>query len=624
MKKKLLTMALAAGFLLPLSAQWTQVGGTVKVQPNTLKYVGGDHSVKGTSTMSNEGYVDVRGNLAVENDAKFINEFTSPTEYGQLIINDQSTATGKVIGEYKTPGVTNFAFAKIAMPYIGVTAAEIADFAQITSLEWQNHPGNGQFNRNRWKNPVFAHINEEYSADDLAADDAIAATGRYTPFTYYTLNNLTGNLTFRETNYAGTPANMPHTLPLGSFEAGDASATNYTRNIYGEQLGTYLKDTYVPVDYAQWSTAGEIAKPAGFGDNYFLFGNPYTSNVDLMSVIPTDGSVKAVFQTEGSSFDSNPNDGNSNLNISKQPVKSTYTNGGFTGDAEAFLLRPYHTFGLKTDGSIPSITLGETQKTFEIDASAPSYSARATNGTDSGFNQVKVQLLDTEENQLARTYIVASPDYEAAGAQGNEAYDTNASADVNTIYTLQENEDGNVNQELINSRVYINGINEYKYVGKPIYVVQQVATPGDFAFKFNLNDKVKNSSDKFFFEDRESGEVVEITDDFIYSFTATETSDDRFAIYWNENAKLDVNDVVDVATETIVYKDNQEFKIRFAKDWTKADIFVYNILGQLVHTKKGVNTSVDYTIPFNTSLSSAYIVKAVNENGEVITKKIIK
>ena len=83
-----------------------------------------------------------------------------------------------------------------------------------------------------------------------------------------------------------------------------------------------------------------------------------------------------------------------------------------------------------------------------------------------------------------------------------------------------------------------------------------------------------------------------------------------------EVAKQEVN-------TTIVFKDVDTYKVRFDKGIKKADVFVYNISGQLVNTSRNIDASVDYIVPLKGN-SSVYIVKVVGDNGQVVTKKIIK
>lgn len=609
MKKNLLLAALVLP-LLSVSAQWTQVGGTVKVKPNTLKYVSGDHEVAG-GTESNEGHVNVRGNFTVDQAATFKNEWTDQKNYGQLIISDASTAMGNVISAYGTPGTDQFDYLAIAIPFTGLTADDLRVQAGLDGTDWQGHPGDGNFSSTRYNNPIFVWDNTNYAADDLAANDDID------PTKYHMLNQEVNSVLNRVVDYQGVPANQEHTVDITPFDVPDTS-TNYTRNIFGEMLGTYLKDFFVFEDYSEWATQGAKAINEGFGDNLYNLGNPYTSNINLKSIPEfNSGNVKGVVQYMQSNFQAGVG---SNLGVSIDPVISTFVDGSWAGPEVALEVRPFHTFGVKTNGSVNAFTLNDDVKSFNLNTDAPSYVNR---GVNEGLYQVKMELYKND-TYLSGTYVVASSSFEAAAQAGNEAYRTEVNNNVNLIYTLQENEDGTVNQELKNSRVYINGINKDTYVAKPVMLVHQVKNPGQFTLKGILSADLINNGNEFFFEDVEEGFIQNITEDFEYTFTANSTSKDRFRIYWNGTPEvLNVSDVENVA-KTLVYKNaNESFSVRFAEHWNKAEVYVYNVMGQLVHSAKGIDTTIDYSIPLR-GQSSAYIVKAVSETGESMTQKIIK
>lgn len=616
MKKNLLTIALVAGALLPVSAQWYQIGGTVKVKPGALKYVSGPQTItKGTE--SNEGKVQVGGAFTVvDNVAEFRNEFNSPIEYGQLIIAGGVQAKGKVVGEYKTPGNTNFYKAPIAIPYIGVTADQIADAAGITTKDWQNHERNGIYSSNRWRNPVNVWDNTHYALRDLRKGEEVTQDGLYKPTNYYSVNNKVDGLGYRQTDYSGIPANMAHSVVLTPFKVD--GRTNYKRNIYGEVLGSYLTDPF-GVTPAGWGEKGDGPKnrPEGYGDNYFYLGNPYTSNVDLTEVLNNTNILGVVQYTD---LDYREEVG-SNFNRGGYSQKISRNGSGWIGDKSVLKLRPYHTFGVKTNGQSVTLSLNDNVKTFKEDAKTPKYTARMAREE---IKQVQIKLIDPiDDSEVLRTYVAASNYFQASGKAGNQAYIPELRDSVDGIYTLEENEDGTYMEEA--GKLYINGVNEDNYVGKPIYIVHQVARPGNYNFLFTPSGGV-DANNKFFFEDRVTGILKEITDSQLtYEFNASETSKERFVLYWKKTPmSLSVQDnLIATKHETVVYKDNSSFKVRFAKDINRADVYVYNVLGQLVHSKQGVNTSADYVLPLDNS-SSAYVVKIVGDNGKVTTKKIVK
>lgn len=617
MKKNLLIAALVIP-LLSVSAQWTQTGGTVVVKPNTLHYITGDYVVSDGNSL-NEGNVNVRSDFAVDaGGAEFRNVWTDAQNYGQLIINDASTSTGVMIGEFKNTEHTQFYNQPLGIPFIGITALQAAEQAQIPNLYWANHPADGTFNNQRWRNAINVWDNENYAIRDLREDDEIGTD--YEPYRYYSLNQLSDELEIRLSEYAGTPANASYNIALANYTispGSESSVNSYSRNIFGEMLGTYLKDPFVEMDYSDWSTPGRVLKPAGFGENLFYFGNPYTSNISLAPSL-IGGPVVGVQQRGGTYFDPNTNQGNSNLTLSSQDHIATWDGSNWAGDVKALEVRPFHTFIIKTNGEFNTLNINETNKTFDLVNDAPFFIDRSVSAP---LYQLKMEL-SQDDQYIDRTYIVASSNFEAAAQAGNEAYRTDLNNQTDAIYTLQENEDGSVNQELIANKTYINGINQDSYVAKPIMLVHQVTEPGDFTFKGVLSAGVLNSNNEFYLEDNETGQFHNITADFTYDFTATESSTDRFRIYWNGiPEQLSVKDM-NLIANSVVYKDADLFKVRFAEDWNKADVYVYNLMGQLIHSAKQVNTSADYVLPLR-GQTAAYIIKAVGDNGNTMTQKII-
>ena len=76
--------------------------------------------------------------------------------------------------------------------------------------------------------------------------------------------------------------------------------------------------------------------------------------------------------------------------------------------------------------------------------------------------------------------------------------------------------------------------------------------------------------------------------------------------------------------QTVVAKKDSGYVVRFNKNWKSADIEVYSVSGQLLHSAKKVSTYNDYQLPLDNSVNTVYVVKVKSENGEIVTKKIIK
>ena len=165
-------------------------------------------------------------------------------------------------------------------------------------------------------------------------------------------------------------------------------------------------------------------------------------------------------------------------------------------------------------------------------------------------------------------------------------------------------------------------MNATDYVALPIQLAIQAPQGGTFTLKAEHTTALLESGNKFYFEDTETEEIFEINEDFAYTFSVTQSDSNRFRMYWNGiPEQLSVKDM-NLIAESVVYKDADLFKVRFAEDWNRADVYVYNLMGQLVHSAKQVNTSSDYVLPLR-GQAAAYIIKAVGDNGNVMTQKII-
>lgn len=625
MKKNLLLVALAAPFFM-VTAQWTQTGGTVKVMPNTTKYVSGNYEVKVAAAASNEGNVNVRGTFtAPATGDKFVNEWTDNKNYGQLIIANGQAVTGKITSKYKLAAV--FPYHAMAFPFKGYTAAEAVANSQMVNPTFVGYvPGRGGYGTNsvteddafdgeRYKNPVFSSNNMKFQSDAPQQTEVLVATG------YHSLNGHTSTLPRANAlSFKGVPNNVDFTESATTSTAYPATMNSGDRNQYGETYSSYLDDPVdtAPVNWHKYEVddSGNVTvasvQTTGYGLNVYYYGNPYTSNIDLKPSLTVAGNnVTHMFQYNANTYDNN-------TLLTSTGISMVTGNG--TGDAASYQVRPFHAFGVKTSGGVPAtLKFTEANKTFDAATTAVSYS-RMNNGV---FYQLGMDLYDTEDVYTGnRFYVVASDKYEAAktgeGIEANNNYFAKTG-----FYSLQENEDGTIAEEFANDKVYINGVNATKYVGKPIRLVFNAVQEGTFKLKSRLSEELLSSGNKFYFEDKEEGIIMEVTPDFDYTFAVKGTEKERFVMYWNSTPDQMSTEDVSLKNNTIVYKDGRDFKVRFSNNWKQADVYVYNMVGQLVHVAKKVNTTNDYVLPINGN-PAAYVVKTVGDNGEQSTNKIVK
>lgn len=640
MKKNLFLIAAFSGFVFSqaqVATAFVKGNTKVKVKQNTLFYVGGDVKVgnyTNNNKVSNEGNIRVTGKFTNDNTdsderngKNFVNEYVkgsqgSQSHYGQLIIDKQ--VSGEIEGDLEL--INTFAYHPISLPFSNYTYEDMVRDAFAGAVQYYGHkPELNKYNYdpNRYKNPVFVWNNKTFTLDHVVNNST-----PLTPGNYYAVNTKAGTLATigQKTQYFGKPQAADVSITLTGYKVPNKLGLNAWGEAYGSYISDFTKN--VPNGWKTNISDGIDQEAGGFGDNIFWLGNPFTSNINLGQISNLlGGKVTAIYQGQSGKY--TRKDGNGDVVYGMTANSSLiYTKNG-TGDARALKLRPYHTFGIKVEqlsaGETQNFVFEQAMKTFDIDWNTPNTVLRRGNSASVVY-QAGMDIYDGEGNDTnSRFYVVAGDIYEAeAKGEGIEIYNTNFNDAALGAYTLQEKEDGSVAENLVENKVYINGVN-FKYAGKPIQVVFNAPEAGNFTFKTRLNETLENSKYNFYFEDKKEGVVKKVTPDFEYSFTANGKETDRFVMYWMQTpSQLAPKEIEEVRTpQTIVFKDFDTHKVRFDSDWKSADVYVYSINGQLLYADKKVNTQNDYTLKLGNS-TGVYVVKAVADNGEEVTKKIIK
>ncbi|MRJ10302.1 T9SS C-terminal target domain-containing protein [Ornithobacterium rhinotracheale] len=644
MKKHLFLIAsVFAAFTVNAQSTLTVLGDTnVKVQSGALLYVQGDAKVKNYSDtskkVSNDGKIKITNGLTNENatDGKnFVNEFPKSGEYGQLIVLNQGTNTGFISSGVKFGD--SFVYYPFAIPYSSINAGQVVvqiwgkdGSSAFIDFKAGRNPKFPKFDDQRYKNPLFFWNNDEHTLDHLAAGDAIGNSG--TEARYYVLSDYStvlDKIKKDKLHLSGQPLNKSFSLELNSKNKIKGSRDV---NKWGETYGSYISDFTkdMPAKWNDYTLGGANVPANGFGDNIYYLGNPYTSNIDLQKLLTQSSAashVVALIQFN-SSTTNGKNEYHPSGNLDGQAsnaygAEMKMVTGQGVGDERLMNVSPFQTFALKTDGTPITLQFNDDIKTFVPAAEGNVNTMFSKNtGTSYFITQVGVELYTKDGKATgSRTYVAASDIYAKENGVITELHNIALKDDKIGIYTEQDSE------ELATrggGKLYANGINADTYVGKPVNLVLQNGK-GSYVLKSIIGDDLRNSANKFFFEDKKTGKVIKIGEDFAYGFTANGTEKDRFAIYWAAAPKA--NSVADNAKEatntTKVFKAGNDYKVRFDKAFKTADVYVYNISGQLVSSAKGINASTDYIVPVQGN-ATVYIVKVVGDNGSVVTKKIIK
>ncbi|MRJ07670.1 T9SS C-terminal target domain-containing protein [Ornithobacterium rhinotracheale] len=627
MKKHLFLIAsVFAAFTANAQSTFTVLGDTnVKVQGGALLYVQGDAKVKNYSDtskkVSNDGKIKITNGLTNENatGANFVNEFPSTGEYGQLIVLNDGTNTGFISSDVKFN--SDYVFYPLALPYNGITAGDVvkqvwgegADLAQaFIPFQAGRNPKFKKFDPKRYENPLFRWNNETFTLDHLAQDYQIGQNSKQADYYAVSGNSkVLKGIKKDKLALSGIPNNKSFSVTLKSY----TMKSNFSENAWGEVYGSYILDftNDTPSGWKEYGLEDKEVQPGGFGDNVFYLANPYTSDIDLVKLFGNgnSNSVKAVIQLAGQGYNDKVNEGLVSNSYGK--IMTGMTKDG-SGDTWYSKVRPFETFAIKTTGDL-TLNFNDNIKTFEkVDSQAPNNMFAKTADSNRFLAQVGIQLFEKSgANTNQRTYVAATNIKDAT-----ELYNVFLKEENTGVYTEQ---DGELASE---GKLFVNTIDSEKYIGKPVKLILQNGE-GTYIFKALLNKDAKESSNKFYFEDKKTGKVIKIEEDFEYGFTSNGTEKDRFAIYWAAAPKA--NSVAESAKEatntTTVFRAGNDFKVRFDKGIRKADIYVYNISGQLVSSAKAVDASTDYVVPIQGN-ATVYIVKVVGDNGSVVTKKIIK
>jgi len=661
--------AMCFGLAFGLSnAQETYVTGTakVKVQPNTLVYFGDNLNVTSTTNavLENAGNILVEGDYvnASATGANFLSTWDVPsdnTSYGQVIINENSSA-GRLTMEKGTIDPAVFNWGQFAMPFHFANVDEAMDFLFGTVYSTSNN--RYQKSMMVWDNvqkPEFDHFN---------AGDALGANS---PTAYYILNleYNSGNIKpVMQTNaklaYRGVPSNEAFlNIPMNTnmYYFGGVGWNNWKgkKNTYLEKYQTYIDDK-----------VRMTTDDAGYGRNYFQFGNPYTSNIDLAYI----GSPASPGYDDGNDIDgllavarvADLDYTAQGGSASSGMIVATYdeVTNVWGGDASALLVKPFEPFivVLDTDATNTGnrvINFSDKLKTFSMTPNSLGGGVvTPKNGEFDGGN------IDVAEDRMSftlptsakpRFYQVGLSLHHSNGAPtGNKAYVivTNSGVINGTanaleseysdfgsrtgFYLAQENQDGS---PVFNStrKMHINAVN-MAYVNKPIPMffnrksgdLEGYYIKADLFYRnifTQLTEEENNYIDgnSFFFYDKREDVLMPITTDFNYYVDVSEKAlENRYTVYWNGGPVLNKGEMDEtlIAGSTIIYKDQQTHKIRFNDQWDSANVKVYDMSGRNIMSFENVDTQADFELKL--PAAGVYVVKAESNTGEVYTQKIIK
>lgn len=673
MIKKLFTLKLVLLYMVTSSQVLTYVGNSavVTIQPQTLLYNGGGLQTATGSVVNNSGNVMINGAsgdlLALASTANFNLKLNSLTSYGQLYLTGiaQGNISGKVNKEYRADANSgSTAKQQMGLPFFDYKIADLgANLAASTGTNptagnYLNVTNTANNSAGRFSpNSVFKWSNASARFNQIAAGPtALATTNVGTALDYYIIprRNSSGvevwnaALSSAVSIFSGSPVSdvttiqsLPLTGAAGGINFGyNGSASNY----FGERYFSYLDDPF------QSKTANAGGWDASYGKNLYQVANPFLTNIDLRYIgtaetpnsdnnaIPSLQGI--AYYTSGLTWVRTAGTSYPAVGLAAgQTVVVTATAGVFqSGDVSAnrLVIKPMGEFMIKLsqDNGINNLASRIDFTLLRRFAGSSRNNATQTTNPSSKTNdddtipadkivkQLAVIAYDMDSLEIGRTYYAVSPSAFTGRNSANtllQAY----TGDQSSIFTREELATGGQDENTV-GKLYINEANEMDFAAKKIPLsINYSDTP--YYLEFQVYEKGNRvgeeglTTGKNFYIETANNTFVKISDgDYL-----TMSGSQNLGLYYDkpDGATLGSNNAV--ASQTIIAKKDNQWVVKFAKDWKKATVEVYSAAGQLLSTKSQISTENNYMIPLSYQVKGIFVVRATSDNGEVVIKKII-
>jgi len=622
----------------------------VKVKEATLVYFGGGLTLKNEvnvpDVVVNEGNIIIKdsyensGIAAGAEGRNFVSTWTDDSHYGQVIIDQEVNTTSKLTMEKPPISSADFSWGQFAIPYDFATPQ-----AAMQSLFGKNY-SNGA---NRYYASMMKWDNLQKPEFDQLNSTGTGAGGNLHPGDYVILNltyysaNIRGvmeDATGGNLRYAGIPTNGTHPVSFNVVNNYEPNTVPWSiwkdhKNSYNEKYSTYI------FDEVRQSNVDD------YGRYYFQFGNPYTSNIDLSSIISQMTDLVAISRMNSADWE----DGTGGSVGDRSSVRATRDGANWSGSPDALIVRPFETFVIGLDRNTEmtqgTFTFNDDMKTFSSTSKADEdglfgkmigNSVMEATSARSTFYQLRLKLYNSDDQYTRNeVYVVVMPPASVQNGVPEKLESEYADFNGRTgFYLAQENADGS---EVTTSdrKLYINAVN-FKYASKPIqlffnrkandyegYYVKADLFYRDIFHKLDPEDVNFYGNNSFYFYDKFEDVLLPITTDFSYYIEISdEPVDTRYQVFWNggpQQNKAAMGSDELTSSETIIYKDHDTHKIRFNKEWSSADIKVYDLTGKNILTHEGVKTDVDFELKL--PQKGVYVVKIESNTGGFYTQKII-
>lgn len=651
--KKTFTLSLVVVGIF-LSAQLTYVGNgaLVHIQDQALVYSGGGVKLDGNAKVENIGdfmIASSSGRFDVAETADFRLKYVSSSVYGQLHVNNvpQDSITGKVNKEYVEVIHGTTGRQQVALPFYNYSINDLQ-----ASLPHINVVNSALTTTGRWNKRSVFKWNNATSAFDQLTTSLTPIVGKPTDYYILSRRNYDGTIAWDPTvtteNIDARPAGTPtgsqtvdvntmkkifKGVPVSDLNTADIQITlseafsgsfgtnGAAINAYNERYNSYVDDPFVT---NKWQ--------GDYGLNLYQFGNPFLTNIDLSLVKkgdPITDDENAISNLNGITYYTSGVENSfprgttysSNAAIARTFDPDGKVNGGLAND---LVIKPMQTFLIKlTDNAPQSLKFSKTRRfaqTARPDTTPYSVNARKSN-LSVVTKQLGVVLYDANDQELGRTFYIVNN--EAVTGFSPEKARMQATTASTSIYTKEEQLAGGADANA-NYNLFINEANEVDFSGKEIPLVVNNANAAKLKFFLIeggklVEDKGNLSNGKSFYYSN-NGTLTKIKSGDTFSLTNTNFT---YGLFYEQPAGvLGTSELL--KGQTIVAKKDQGYVVRFNKNWKQADIEVYSSVGQLLHSAKKVSTYDDYKLPLDNVTNGVYIVKIKSNDGEIVTKKVIK
>ena len=666
MKKNLFTAGYLV-FALSLSAQTVllhvDTGGLIYVGKNALVYNGGGLQMKDNAVFENHGNVMVSGNGTTDvfstvdggnvNKAEgstvsnFVNKLNEPLlyathnsansltapvyTYGQLYVTGikQGNLTGIIDQEFRQ--VNHGDYQQIGLPFYNKT------FTTLTSELGKPAP----FNTTRWShNEILVWNNRNVVFDNLSAISSKIGLN-YKPYTYYILGGKDLDVANTTRTLKGRPVSdevvLENSVKLEDAGFGiDFGVGGNAINAYNEKYNSYLQDNFSVTFSNAWL--------GDFGKNYYQFGNPYLTNLDLSQIGVTEAATTGDgnnlsniygvrLEVSGVQHTTTGGGGSSNFKA------VTFSAGVATGDVEYLVVRPLGAFAIKLNNNTTKPNFDfSTLRRFKYHPRNPgtnySVTAKRNGNATSTVKQLGIIGLDASGNELERTYYVVA-DNTVSGASSSVKTQVGVFGGQQFGTFEEDAINGGYDNSNLSYWLYINEANENDFKGKNIKLVNY--NPNIVGFKFELRENAVLVDDNahflsqgegFYYKKASETNVLPILQNAtavaIPGIVGENAVGAEYDVYYGKpQTTLAAGNAKKSSTIVVFNPENDNYFVIIDPTWKTADIKVFDMSGKLVHNASKVSSKERYELILQ-KMAAGYVVHITSDKGEKVITKILR